>query len=575
MTRRTGRWSPGQLLSLAVYTAACGASVAMRAALPPIPLYGTMHDDLLQVRLADRILSGEWLGDWEVLILLKGPGYPLFLAGSNLLSIPPTIAQQALYLLGAVLAATAVSRLSGSAWAGRITIIVLALSPVMLGFPASRVYRDALVAALALLALALALQVVAFPRARRHAEIVRVAALAAAVGLVIGLLQITRADTQWVLLSVILVLACSLLPNRTAAVTAAPTPAAEDENRVAAWAGRNFRVLLMAGAVALVLLVSGIPSMTVAGINGARYGIAVVDLFSGGGLAQAWRAWVRVEPHSPDPLLPLSPERRAAVYAISPAAALLEPALTASPQAGYGSGYASLALAESGAAPARGSGGAYNALFTTVARDIATACADGRLQCSGRSVAATLPVLEQWDYPAIIRTAVRDMGRMWLDLDTAFPIGGCGERFARDGCFRAGILPGPIVDNGTEYPLWSRTISGLLPSGDLPDPRSWALRSQVALTSLFSTAWWILAVPALVGLLGGLAAPGTRQLGLTGCAIAVGAMASAGLIAVYSVHTGTSVTFHYFLGSVTFALLATVIGLISLMQLATSRRTGR
>ncbi|MBU6147715.1 MAG: hypothetical protein KGP10_06035, partial [Actinomycetales bacterium] len=185
------------------------------------------------------------------------------------------------------------------------------------------------------------------------------------------------------------------------------------------------------------------------------------------------------------------------------------------------------------------------------------------------------PVLEQWDYPAIARTAIGDLGQMWLDLDTAFPIGGCGERFARDGCFRAGILPGPIVDNGTEYPLWSRTIPGLLPSGDLPDPGSWALRSQVALTSLYSTAWWILCAPALVGLLGGLAVRRTRRLSLIGCAIAVGALTSAGLIAVYSVHTGTSVTFHYFLGSVTFALLASVIGLVALAQLATTHRSSR
>lgn len=574
MTRTlAGGWLHRHLTSLIIYAAACSASLALRAALPPIPLYGTMHDDLLQVRLADRILSGQWLGDWEVLILLKGPGYPLFLALSNVLAVPPTIAQQAVYLLGAVLAAAALSRLSGTAWTGRMTIIVLALSPVMLGFPASRVYRDALVAAMALLAVGLALQIVAFPRATRRAEIARVTALAVAVGVVIGLLQITRADTQWVLLSVGLVIICSVVPTR-AAVDAPSLPAAGG-SPAAAWAGRHLGALLAVGAIILVLMVSALPSMIVSGINGARYGIAVVDLFSGGGLAQAWRAWVRVEPHSPDPLLPLSPERRAAVYAISPSAALLEPALTASPQAGYGSGYASLALAESGAEPARGSGRSYDALFTAVAQDIAAACADGRLRCSGLSVAATLPVLEQWDYPAIARTAIGDLGQMWLDLDTAFPIGGCGERFARDGCFRAGILPGPIVDNGTEYPLWSRTIPGLLPSGDLPNPGSWALRSQVALTSLYSTAWWILCTPALVGLLGGLAVRRTRRLSLIGCAIAVGALTSAGLIAVYSVHTGTSVTFHYFLGSVTFALLASVIGLVALAQLATTHRSSR
>jgi len=563
MRTRSSLVSPGFYLIVAL------GSLTLRAALPPIPLYGTMHDDLLQVQLADRILSGQWLGDWGVLVMLKGPGYPLFLAAADVIGVPPTIVQQVIYLGGALLIATALSRLAGSPWAGRAAFLVLALNPAMLGFPASRVYRDAFVAALALLVLGCLLHILAFRSGEPRRDAVRVLLLSVPAGLALGMAQITRADTQWLLLSAVLLLLLLLVPPGIAPLPG--SPAIDDKPTTAdrrSGLSRRLGAPALAGAGLVVIAVlAQIPSTIVSSINGDRYGLAVVDLFSEGGVSEAWRAWVRVEPHSPDPLLPLSPDRRAAVYAVSPAARELEAALTASPQAGFGSGYASLALAEAGADVANGSARAYDALYRTVAAEIEQACNDDRLSCSGTAVAATLPVVEQWHLSAAARTLARDAGRMWPGMETAFPIGGCGERFARDGCFRAGILPGPIVDNGTEYPLWSRTVAGLLPSGDLPDPRSWPLRTQIALTSVFSALWWVLLIPATVGLVGALVVRRCRLLGLTGLATTAGALASAAAISVYSVHTGTSVTFHYYLGSSAFALTATIIGVICLAVL--------
>ncbi len=41
------------------------------------------HDDTLFVGLALSILQGNWLGDYNQFTLMKGSGYPLFIAFSN------------------------------------------------------------------------------------------------------------------------------------------------------------------------------------------------------------------------------------------------------------------------------------------------------------------------------------------------------------------------------------------------------------------------------------------------------------------------------------------------------------
>jgi len=56
------------------------------------------HDDTLFVGLALSILQGEWLGVYDQFTLMKGSGYPLFIALSNVLGLPLILSQELLYL---------------------------------------------------------------------------------------------------------------------------------------------------------------------------------------------------------------------------------------------------------------------------------------------------------------------------------------------------------------------------------------------------------------------------------------------------------------------------------------------
>ena len=52
------------------------------------------HDDQLFVKLADSLVSGQWLGPYDQLTLAKGPLYSLWIALVFLIGLPLGLAQQ-------------------------------------------------------------------------------------------------------------------------------------------------------------------------------------------------------------------------------------------------------------------------------------------------------------------------------------------------------------------------------------------------------------------------------------------------------------------------------------------------
>ncbi|MEK9786503.1 MAG: hypothetical protein VW546_10890, partial [Gammaproteobacteria bacterium] len=56
------------------------------------------HDDTLFIGLALNILQGDWLGTYNQFTLMKGPGYSMFIALSNILGIPLILSQELLYV---------------------------------------------------------------------------------------------------------------------------------------------------------------------------------------------------------------------------------------------------------------------------------------------------------------------------------------------------------------------------------------------------------------------------------------------------------------------------------------------
>ena len=98
------------------------------------------HDDALFVGLAKSLVAGHWLGPYSQYTLMKGPGYPLFLALTHILGLP-------LYLLVAILHCITVSffawtlyRLSQSRVLSILLFILLLLLPLIIS--SGRIIRD-------------------------------------------------------------------------------------------------------------------------------------------------------------------------------------------------------------------------------------------------------------------------------------------------------------------------------------------------------------------------------------------------------------------------------------------------
>ncbi len=93
------------------------------------------HDDSLFLALATSILEGRWLGEFHHHTLIKGPGYPLFIAFAHRLGIPLLLAQQMLYVLACTAVLLALLPLSRSRLAACLAFVLLLFNPAAFNDP--------------------------------------------------------------------------------------------------------------------------------------------------------------------------------------------------------------------------------------------------------------------------------------------------------------------------------------------------------------------------------------------------------------------------------------------------------
>ncbi len=373
----------------AVWVAATYASLSLRASVPPFPIFASANDDEMQVFLADSIADGRWLGDWTQTTMSKGPGYPVFLPMAYDLGLNPMVAAQVMYLLGATLVTGALLALVRSRWLPALLYPALAMNPAMFGTPASRVYRESLTAALAILVLGVTL-LIAWLVVCRMRVVWRIVVLVPAslvLGVGAGWLTQTRADTMWI------------------AVALAPISVASVFWGASSWGERGRHALQWAAVGALSLGAVFSISTRVADLNEQYYGVRVTDDFSAGAFAEMSNLWASVEAGPRRTYVPISAAQRAAVYAISPDAALMERYLDGKKEffgrsascevAGvcddYAGGWMPWAM-RAAANKETKTAVQLQDYFGRIRDDIATACADGRITCGdmglGRSSSA-------------------------------------------------------------------------------------------------------------------------------------------------------------------------------------------
>lgn len=261
------------------------------------------HDDRLFLLLAKSLLRGEWLGPYNHFTLIKGPMYPLWIAGVFLTGIPLIPAQHLLYAAACAVFVLAIRPLLPRPWLALLLFAVLLFNPVTCeAFVHGRILRQNIYHSLTLGTLA-SLAALALRRTRPLRELIPWALLA---GGSLAAFWLTREEGIWLMPFLGLLWAWLLFRiwrerapdlRRRAAVILSP---------LALW------------AAALLIVCS---------LNQYYYGVFATVEFKARPFMDAYGALTRVQPQPWRPYIPVSRETRERIYAVSPAFAELRPYL--------------------------------------------------------------------------------------------------------------------------------------------------------------------------------------------------------------------------------------------------------
>ena len=258
------------------------------------------HDDHLFVRSAYSILKGQWLGPYDHLTLIKGPGYPLWIAMSFVLRIPLLVGQHLYYAFACALTILALRPVLRNRFLLFALFILLWFTPSMYCTQLTRALRDSVYTSTVLIVHACLIAIVVW-RQRSGREL---AAWFAGLGLALGYAYITREESPWLAPCLGLTAIAAFLDL---------------------WKGpsdcRRRWILLAPAAPALAALIIG----SVASLNYAYYGVFGLTELKADPFVRAFGALTRVKCDTWKPKVIVPSAVRREIYKVSPSFAKLQP----------------------------------------------------------------------------------------------------------------------------------------------------------------------------------------------------------------------------------------------------------
>lgn len=340
---------------------------------PLVVMVWQNYDDSLFVRLGDYLATGQWLGPYNQFTLMKGPGYPFFLAVSYWSGLPNTFTQALFCSTALGVFAFVILRGTRSKLGALAVFALPLLDPKM--FEIDRTLRDCIYSSQTVLFIAIFAYCLLQARTPRR----RIAS-AAISGVLFGWLWLTREEGVW------------LLPP-IAALVAFAIQRAGGWRRPRFWLSSS---LVMVGAFALV-------NVGFAALNFINYGSFVSVDFKTKSFQSALSALESVQGSQRVSYVNVPRATRIQVYAVSPHFAKLRPYLDPIPgpspwEAGecmfhssacgdIGNGFFMWALRDAVAAV-----GGYKSpkraseFYDAITGEIRSACNIGRLRCERRFI---------------------------------------------------------------------------------------------------------------------------------------------------------------------------------------------
>ena len=388
----------GARLWVLFWATSAAFSLWMRAGLPIHAIEGAPYDDGLFIKLAKSISNGQWLGAYDNATLVKGAFYSIFIAAAHIIYMPIKIAEQAVYVGASfIIAFVLSSRVRYGKLFGALLFAFLCANPVLWYEDFERVIRDGLYVGLALAVTGLT-ALVAFPNGPRTHVNALVAGLS--LGLTAGAFWTTREE------GVILVPSVAIIAVVGFAHQALRMPAGLRSLKVV-WPW-GLTLSSCAAALGFVAVLG-----TISALNFHYYGVFETVEVKQAAFVRAYGALARIKPDHWQRYVVFPEDARKRAYAVSPAARELAPVF----EGPYGQEWAHKYCAEAGIDPCTGvhagwfqwvfreavahaghytSASEAKAYYKRLAKEINTACADGRLDCLPPR--ATLVPPFQWQY---------------------------------------------------------------------------------------------------------------------------------------------------------------------------------
>ena len=173
----------------------------------PLTVYSdAIYDDALFIKLGRFLAERRWLGPYDELTLVKGPGYPVFLALSNWFCLPISLAHAVFHCTAIIFFTAVMHRFTRSFLVSGLLFALLLFHPSVLTPVQLRVVRDEIYYGEMLIAFA-AIAFALFGSTKKEFKIL----FAALGGVFLGWLWLTREEGAWLLPALAVMIGTALI----------------------------------------------------------------------------------------------------------------------------------------------------------------------------------------------------------------------------------------------------------------------------------------------------------------------------------------------------------------------------
>lgn len=262
--------------------------------------YTMKYDDLLMVDIADNIMQGNWLGEYNEKTLIKGVFTPIFMTILSLLHIPFLMGKEIFYGIACITFILMISKKIKSKKLLYLIYLIILMNPIEYSSSLSRAYRDEIYISLILYLLAFSLGIFF----SRKEEIKKQIKYFVGFGISLSATYLCREENIWLLPFIVFMMFSTIIPV---------VLDKDLKHKVK-------RLLLY--CIPLGILFSFINLVCL--INSQYYGVYCLNQYWGTPFKSAYGALTRIVPENEIKRVPVTKETMKKLYENSPKFAILE-----------------------------------------------------------------------------------------------------------------------------------------------------------------------------------------------------------------------------------------------------------